>query len=115
MVEISSQWTLLRKQLRYHPATTSRLLLAPLTSPPTAPNHAFPDRLIEEREDNVSQDSISYVSAGYAPLLVRLVQLLGHNGISWDCIADTLKQLPGPVLEFTQSSTPEHLSEALER
>lgn len=63
----------------------------------------------------MSQDSISYVSAGYAPLLVRLVQLLGHNGISWDCIADTLKQLPGPVLEFTQSSTPEHLSEALER
>lgn len=63
----------------------------------------------------MNQDSISYVSAGYAPLLVRLVQLLGHNGISWDCIADTLKQLPGPVLEFTQSSTPEHLSEALER
>ena len=52
---------------------------------------------------------------GYAPLLVRLVQLLGHNGISWSCIADTLRQLPGPVLEFTQSSTPEHLSEALER
>lgn len=87
VVEISSQWTQLRKQLR----------------------------LIEEREDNVNQDSISYVSAGYAPMLVRLVQLLGHNGISWNCIADTLRQLPGPVLEFTQSSTPEHLSEALER
>ena len=36
VVEISSQWTQLRKQLR----------------------------LIEEREDNVNQDSISYVSAG---------------------------------------------------
>lgn len=49
-------------------------------------------------------------------MLVRLVQLLCLNGVSWDCIADTLRQLPGPVLEFTQqASTPEELSEALDR
>lgn len=47
---------------------------------------------------------------------MRLVQLLGHNGVSWSCIADSLKQLPGPVLEFTQQAAcPEDLSEALER
>jgi hypothetical protein len=53
---------------------------------------------------------------GYAPLLVRLVQLLCLNNASWDCIADTLRQLPGPVLEFSQqASLPEELSEALDR
>lgn len=73
-------------------------------------------RLIDERANGAAQDSISYVSAGYAPLLVRLVQLLGHNGVSWDCVAEALKQLPGPVLEFTQQAAcPEDLSEALER
>jgi hypothetical protein len=54
--------------------------------------------------------------AGYAPLLVRLVQLLCFNGVSWACIADTLKQLPGPVLEFAQlAGVPEELAEALDR
>jgi hypothetical protein len=47
---------------------------------------------------------------------VRLVQLLCLNNASWDCIADTLRQLPGPVLEFSQqASLPEELSEALDR
>jgi hypothetical protein len=57
-----------------------------------------------------------HVVPGYAPLLVRLVQLLCLNNASWDCIADTLRQLPGPVLEFSQqASLPEELSEALDR
>ena len=49
-------------------------------------------------------------------MLVRLVQLLCHNNTSWDCIMDVMRQLPGPVLEFTQQAAcPEDLSEALER
>ena len=47
---------------------------------------------------------------------MRLVQLLCVNGVSWNCIADSLRQLPGPVLEFTQQpAQPEDLNEALER
>ena len=71
-------------------------------------------RLIDERANSGSSPGdISYVSAGYAPLSVRLVQLLQSG--SWRAIADVMRLLPGPLLEFTQTSALEELPEALAR
>jgi hypothetical protein len=51
---------------------------------------------------NVAQpNDISYVTAGYAPLLVRLVEALGSPG-GWNALSDIIKQLPGPFGEFNQ-------------
>jgi len=89
-------------------------------------------RLIEERSD---QETISYVTAGYAPILVRLVQLLGLSSgtggsggsgagrsTSWNNVPnaaqvlEVLKLMPGPLLEFAQLPTvAESLTEALQR
>jgi hypothetical protein len=86
-------------------------------------------KLIDERT-NVSAipDDISYVSAGYAPLVVRLVQMLIGvqqqsmgltNGTEWyspQTLADALKLLPGPMLELTQQAAhAEDLADALQR
>lgn len=72
-------------------------------------------RLIDESANaGSSPDDISYVSAGYAPLSVRLVQLLANPG-GWRAIADVMRLLPGPLLEFTQTSALEELPEALAR
>ena len=62
-------------------------------------------------EDKI--DGISYVSAGYAPLSVRIVQYLVEQG--WKSMADVMRLLPGEMLEFTQISAPEELPEALRR
>lgn len=70
-------------------------------------------RLIDERADVSKADDISYVSAGYAPLSVRLVQLLSNGG--WKGISDVMRLLPGPLLEFTQTSASEELPDALAR
>ena len=50
-----------------------------------------------------SPDDIAYVTAGFAPILARVVETLG--GASWGsgAFAETLKLLPGPFLEFTQA------------
>eukprot|EP01038_Epipyxis_sp_PR26KG_P009327 gene9327-12565_t len=87
LVDTASIWQTLRKQLR----------------------------LIDDRSSNSSRaEDISYVSAGYAPLLVRLVQLLATS--NWTALNDILKLLPGPLLEITQqSSFPEELTEAIQR
>jgi hypothetical protein len=45
---------------------------------------------------------MSYVTAGYAPLLVRLVESLGTPG-GWNALSEVIKQLPGPFVEFDQS------------
>lgn len=71
-------------------------------------------RLIDERALNMSKpDDISYVAAGYAPLSVRLVQMLASS--SWSAMGDIMRLLPGPLLEFTQLERPEELSEAVAR
>jgi len=71
-------------------------------------------RLIDDRIDMSRPDDASYVSAGYAPLSVRLVQTLATTG--WRALADNvMRLLPGPMLEFTQTSIPEELPEALAR
>lgn len=61
-------------------------------------------------------DDISYVAAGYAPLLARMVQFLGsgNSGLVASTI-EALKLLPGPYLEFTQLRQPEELVDALAR
>lgn len=51
---------------------------------------------------------------GYAPLLVRLVQSLGRS-TGWTSIQDSMRLLPGPLLEVTQQIQPEELTEALTR
>jgi hypothetical protein len=57
---------------------------------------------------------MSYVAAGYAPLSVRLLQILGSS--SWTAANDIVRLLPGPLLEFTQQdSVAEELTEALAR
>ena len=89
LVDTASTWAALRKQLR----------------------------LIDERAgvSAARPDDISYVSAGYAPLSVRLVQLLANSG-GWRGIAEVMRLLPGPLLEFTQSpGIVEELPEALAR
>lgn len=71
-------------------------------------------RLIDERINMANPDDISYVTAGYAPLLVRLVELL--SGGTWKPLSDAMKLLPGPMLEFAQNlSFAEDLAEAVSR
>jgi hypothetical protein len=73
-------------------------------------------RLIDDRINVARPDDISYVSSGYAPLSVRLVQALGGTVCSWSGIVDALKLLPGPMHEITQlESATEELSEAIDR
>lgn len=71
-------------------------------------------RLIDDRALNMSRpDDMSYVAAGYAPLSVRLVQMLASS--SWGAMGEIMRLLPGPLLEFTQLERPEELSEAVAR
>ena len=66
--------------------------------------------------DGSDPADISYVSAGYAPLLVRLVESLVKHHNSWAPLQDTLKLLPGPHIEVCQlAEQAEELSEALAR
>jgi hypothetical protein len=49
-----------------------------------------------------SPDDIAYVTAGFAPILARVVQALGGPNWGSGSFTETLKLLPGPFLEFTQ-------------
>jgi hypothetical protein len=59
-------------------------------------------RLINENVNMSSPDDIAYVTAGFAPILVRLVQAMGGADWSSGAFGETLKLLPGPLLEFNQ-------------
>lgn len=80
-------------------------------------------KLIDEREESMLglEEHMSYVSAGYAPMSARLIQNLvttrpaEMSQPSWRSVADIVRLMPGPTLEFTQNSTPEELDEALQR
>ena len=80
-------------------------------------------KLIDEREESMLglEQDMSYVSAGYAPMSARLVQNVvtmrpaGMSQPSWRSVAETVRLMPGPTLEFTQTSAPEELDEALQR
>lgn len=57
-------------------------------------------RLVKENVNTQTPDDIAYVSSGYAPLSVRLLQLSHKPG--WAACPEVFKLLPGPTLEFTQ-------------
>lgn len=60
-----------------------------------------PLRLINDSINMSRPDDISYVTAGYAPLSVRLLQIFTTPGTLQQYTND-LKHLPGPMFEFTQ-------------
>ncbi|OQR90268.1 vacuolar protein sorting-associated protein 33A [Achlya hypogyna] len=63
-------------------------------------------RLINENVNVMNPKDIAYVTKGYAPLSVRLVEIAATNKMThttgWRTIQDTLKQLPGPSEEISQ-------------
>ena len=66
--------------------------------------------LINAEVDPVDPDDISYVSSGYAPLSVRLLQtaIKGWNGKE-----EFLKDLPGRLVDIVQQSPPQEFKAAL--
>ncbi len=57
-------------------------------------------RLVKENVNTQVPDDMAYVSSGYAPLSVRLLQLSHKPG--WAACPDILRVLPGPTLEYSQ-------------
>lgn len=73
-------------------------------------------RLIDEHVNMANPDDITYVAAGYGPLLVRLVQqLLTSSPQQNVSLTEALKLTPGPFVEITQGAKAEELSEILAR
>jgi vacuolar protein sorting-associated protein 33A len=69
--------------------------------------------LINAEVNTVEPDDVSYVSSGYAPLSVRLVQAAVQG---WRGKEDTvLKELPGRLVDVTQHYPPEDLPAAVKR
>jgi hypothetical protein len=69
--------------------------------------------LINAEVDTVEPDDISYVSSGYAPLTVRLLQsaVTGwKNGRD-----DILREIPGRFIDIMPISPPEDLSTTMQR
>jgi len=66
--------------------------------------------LINAEVDTVNPDDVSYVSSGYAPLTVRLVQLAIQG---WAGKEETLRELPGRLVDIEQKHPPEDLASAL--
>jgi vacuolar protein sorting-associated protein 33A len=69
--------------------------------------------LINAEVDTVEPDDISYVSSGYAPLTVRVLQsaVTGwKNGRD-----DILREIPGRFIDIVQPSPPEDLTTTLQR
>ena len=63
-------------------------------------------RLIDETVNVMAPQDCSYVSSGYAPLSVRLVQQAVSGG-GWPSVfTSTLQHLPKPALEFSQTDEP---------
>jgi vacuolar protein sorting-associated protein 33A len=64
--------------------------------------------------DAVDPSDMGYITAGYATLTGRLVQVLGnHSTVSAAGLSEILGHLPGPTLEFHQKSTA-HKAQLLE-
>ncbi len=68
--------------------------------------------LINAEVDTVEPDDISYVSSGYAPLSLRLIQTAMKGWIGRE---DMLKEGVGRLIDVTQQNPPEDLAEALKR
>lgn len=63
-------------------------------------------QLIDENVDVMTPNDISFVSSGYAPLSVRLVQLAGKANGWMTLNQSTLSLLPRPALKFSQHHEP---------
>lgn len=68
--------------------------------------------LINAEVDPVNPDDVSYVSSGYAPMSVRLVQTAVKG---WKGKDEILKDIPGRVVDLTQSSPPEDFKSAIKK
>ncbi|GAX11505.1 hypothetical protein FisN_22Lh196 [Fistulifera solaris] len=66
--------------------------------------------LINAEVDTVEPDDVSYVSSGYAPISVRLIQtaMKGWNGRD-----EILREIPGRIVDVEQHSPPQDLASAL--
>jgi hypothetical protein len=67
--------------------------------------------LINAEVNNVSPDDVSYVSSGYAPLSVRLVQQ-ACSVSGWRGKEEILKELPGRMIHILQRNPPEDFAQA---
>ena len=68
--------------------------------------------LINAEVDTVDPDDVSYVSSGYAPLSVRLIQSAVQG---WSGKEDIVKEIPGRLIDVTQYHPPEDLATATKR
>lgn len=68
--------------------------------------------LINAEVDTVDPDDISYVSSGFAPLTCRLVQTAVQG---WAGKDDSLRELPGRLVDIEQQQPPEDFATALKR
>lgn len=68
--------------------------------------------LINAEVDTVEPDDVSYVSSGYAPLTVRLIQsaIQGWNGKE-----DIVKELQGRLIDISQVNPPQDLESAMKK
>nr|XP_056715732.1 vacuolar protein sorting-associated protein 33A [Euleptes europaea] len=88
-----------------HVLTLNNLEKAGLLKPQTSSRNNYPTirktlRLWMDDVNEQNPHDISYVYSGYAPLSVRLAQLLARPG--WRSIEEVLKMLPGPHFEERQ-------------
>ena len=49
-----------------------------------------------------SPDDVAYVTAGFAPIIARLVENIGSVNWTNDQFSDTIKMLSGPLVEIKQ-------------
>lgn len=68
--------------------------------------------LIHAEVDTVEPNDISYVSSGYAPLSIRLLQTAVQG---WTGKDEILREIPGRMLDVTQYVPPEDLATAMKR
>uniref|UniRef100_A0A7N6AM49 VPS33A core subunit of CORVET and HOPS complexes n=1 Tax=Anabas testudineus TaxID=64144 RepID=A0A7N6AM49_ANATE len=88
-----------------HILTLNNLEKAGLLKPQTSSRNNYPTirktlKLWMEDANEQNPNDISYVYSGYAPLSIRLTQVLARPG--WRSIEEVLKMLPGPHFEERQ-------------
>ena len=67
--------------------------------------------LIHPEVDTVEPDDVAYVSSGYAPVSVRIIQTAVKG---WTGREDILRELPGRALDVFQTMPPQDLTAALQ-
>lgn len=68
---------------------------------------------MDDRVNMSKPDDFSYVAAGYAPLLARIVQMTCSASVHPTVLAEGMKLLPGPFLDFVQPTHAEELVDLL--